>query len=134
MAILLDIWGTNYWKSRFEYHEISDNDHENFRERPRKFPRTTTKFSENHHEKFREHQQESDFFALATAIFCFSNGTFFVLATAFFCFSKSVLIEKWRRFFEKMVVCFFFSSPAEWRFFWKKGGVFFFEKKAEFFF
>ena len=124
MAILLDIWGTNYWKSRFEYHEISDNDHENFRERPRKFPRTTTKFSENHHEKFREHQQESDFFALATAIFCFSNGTFFVLATAFFCFSKSVLIEKWRRFFEKMVVCFF-SVPQQ-------NGVFF-EKKAEFF-
>ena len=27
--------------------KISDNDHRNFRERPRKFPRTTTKNSEN---------------------------------------------------------------------------------------
>ena len=76
---------------RFENHEISENDHENFRKRPRKFPKTTTKISENDHENFREHQH---------------NSVFFISARDFFHFSEGVFFEKWC-FFLKKGWCFF---------------------------
>ena len=85
---------------RFENHEISENDHENFRKRPRKFPKTTTKISENDHENFREHQHNSVFFHFSEGFFSFQRGCFFLKNGVFF-FEKRVV------FFSINSDCFF---------------------------